>query len=655
MRGWGVVARLAAASSALALIAVPGWAAEQPTGAAGGQSPLPAQAVLPPDGGAEARTIPGTDMVLPPSGTSPLRTSPAGRARTSGPVTYDVRVFTMDTADGAVNLTATQVSDLVTSADAWFARTTSGKVRLRMVAPPQALPAYGDSVCGMDPAENAMAPLLPLSPSAGATDVIWAVITPTVPAEQCDVGGRGYLRAPGLWFSAGLDDFDRMRIFVHEVGHNLGLMHSRAVVPRGTEPSWPAGGSPDLEEYGDLLDFMGHGGFWDCRAACVWRQADMHAHSINLLGALPDSSIDSVAPGVTRDVTLVPVDATSGTRAVYLPWLDRAKIVLDFRPADFQAGSAQSSQGPGAGVVIRLVDDDPDKGPEPYRFEEGTVALSDPEMLTDGIIRIGLDSGRSRTLPDGSTVTVLGMTPSSATVRVSRPPDLAPPVVGPEALGGCAGTTCALSTTQAMWGAGDRDGRLGPEVSGTARATYDLPLSATDDMWINTVQLSVTGTRALTLGGTRPGPGLRGTRPAAPPTSLVLPPGSYTVDMAATDLAGQRAAQRWSLRLPTVQPTSNWIRLSSSFSYAWMDYDYLRCWQQGLNCFGVAIRTASMCPGGLTATLVSQDENRAIIESTVVRSASVPRGRWVVFQGVFPGSRQLVDTYNFRNLRCVRR
>ena len=34
MRGWGVVARLAAASSALALIAVPGWAAEQPTGTA---------------------------------------------------------------------------------------------------------------------------------------------------------------------------------------------------------------------------------------------------------------------------------------------------------------------------------------------------------------------------------------------------------------------------------------------------------------------------------------------------------------------------------------------------------------------------------------------------------------------------------------------
>lgn len=651
MDGWGAVARVAALSSALALIAVPSWAAEQP---AGGQAPLAAR-VLPPDPGADARTIPGTDMVLPPPGTPPLRTAPAGRVRTSGPVTYDVQLFTMDTADGTVDLTATQLSDLVTSADAWFARTTSGKVRLRMVAPAQALPAYGDTVCGMDPAENAVAPLLPLTPSTGAADVIWVVITPTVPAEQCDVGGRGNLRAPGLWFSAGLDADDRVRIFVHEVGHNLGLMHSRAVVPRGTEPSWPAGGSPDLEEYGDRLDFMGIGGFWDCRGACAWRQADIHAHNVNLLGALPDSSMDYIAPGVTRDVTLAPADATSGTRAVYLPWLDRAKIVLDFRPADFQAGGAQSSEGPGAGVVIRLVDDDPDAGPEPYRFEGGTVALSDPDMLTDGIIRIGLDTGRSRTLPDGSTVTVLAMTPSSATVRVSRPPDLSPPAVGPQALGGCAGTTCALSTAQAMWGTGDRDGRLGPEVSGTARATYDMPLSATDDMWLNTVQLSVTGTRALTLGGTRPAPGLRGTRPTAPPASLVLPPGSYTVDMAATDLAGQRATQRWSLRLPTVQPTSSWIRLSSSFSYAWMDYDYLRCAQQGLNCFGVAIRTTSMCPMGLTTTLVTQDENGAVIESTVVRSASVPRGRWVVFQGVFSGPTQLVDTVNFRNLRCVRR
>lgn len=654
MRGWGTVARLAAVSAVLALVAVPGWAAEQPTDRAGAQSPLTLPS-LAPDPGAEARTVPGTDMVLPPPGTSPLRTPPVGRARTAAPVTYDVRVFTMDTADGTVDLTATQLSNMVTSADAWYARTTSGKVRLRMVAPAQMLPAYGDSVCSMDPAENAMAPLLPLTPSAGAADVIWAVITPTVPADQCNVGGRGYLRAPGLWFSAGIVEADLMRIFVHEVGHNIGLMHSRAVVPRGTEPSWPAGGSPDLEEYGDLLDFMGIGGFWDCRSTCVWRQADMHAHNINLLGALPDASIDSVAPGVTRDITLAPVDAASGTRAVYLPWLDRAKIVLDFRPADFQAGAAQSGDGPGAGVVIRLVDDDPDKGPEPYRFEEGTVALSDPEMLTEGIIRIGLDTGRSRTLPDGSTVTVLAATPSAATVRVARPPDLSPPVIGPEALGGCSGTTCALSTSQAMWGSGDREGRLGQEVTGTARATYEMPLSATDDMWINTVQLSVKGTRAITLGGTRPGPGLRGTRPTAPPSSLVLSPGSYTVDMAAVDLAGQRASQRWSVRLPTVQPTANWTRLSSTFFYSWMDYDYLRCWQQGLNCFGVAIKTTAMCPGGLTATLVSQDENNVAIESTIVRSTSVPRGRWVVFQGVFSGPRQLVDTYNFRNLRCVRR
>ena len=104
-----------------------------------------------------------------------------------------------------------------------------------------------------------------------------------------------------------------------------------------------------------------------------------------------------------------------------------------------------------------------------------------------------------------------------------------------------------------------------------------------------------------------------------------------------------------------MQPTSSWIRLSSSFSYAWMDYDYLRCAQQGLNCFGVAIRTTSMCPMGLTTTLVTQDENGAVIESTVVRSASVARGRGVVFQGVFSGPIQLVDTVNFRNLRCVRR
>lgn len=67
MRGWGIVARLAAVSAVLALVAVPGWAAEQPTDRAGTQSPLTLPS-LAPDPGAEARTVPGTDMVLPPPG-----------------------------------------------------------------------------------------------------------------------------------------------------------------------------------------------------------------------------------------------------------------------------------------------------------------------------------------------------------------------------------------------------------------------------------------------------------------------------------------------------------------------------------------------------------------------------------------------------------
>lgn len=606
-----------------------------PLGATAAVPASPGSASIPP----QVRPF-GDDSVRPPAGTAPLRR--ADRARAVTPTTYDIRAFTMATADGAVSLSAAQITELVNAIDAWFARTTNGALRFRLVGPAQALPAYADSVCALEPAADALAPYLPLAPTAGARDVVWLAFTPDRPPDECGTAGMGYLGAPGVWMSQGEDLAERVRVLTHELGHNLGLAHSQAVVSRGTVPSWPAGDSPVLDEYGDTLDAMGIGGFWACPAACGWQQADFHAHNLNLLGLLPASDVTFVGPGVSREVVLAPVDATSGVRAAYLPWLDRGKFVLDFRPPSYLSGNAAMAGGPGAGVVIRLVDSDPDAGPDPYAFGGGTAALSVGTAATEtNVQRIGMVAGAEQLLPDGTTVRVVAVSQTDARILVTRPADTTPPQLGADTLGGCVALSCTVPADRALWDNG--------------RATYDLPLTATDNVWLQSLSVAaVNGTSTTRVEGQRPAPGLRAPSGTPLPRLLTLPSGRYAVTATATDIGGRQATQAWDLTLPPAVAATSWNRYTNALSYAWPEWESLRCYVNGANCLGLAVRANSMCRLGLRATLVSLRDDRSVIESRQVRVGRLRAGQSTVMVATFSGPAAEVDNYNFTSLACRR-
>lgn len=581
-----------------------------------------------------------SDMVIPAPGTAPLKRPETARLRSVEPAVYDIHVFTMATPDGPVGLGSGQIAEMVAATDAWFAGATGGKYRFRLAGTQVEVPPYPDTVCGFEAAEEAVKPVLPLDKAPDATDAIWVVLTPEPAQSDCTRSGMGKIGAPGVWMSAQADLPGRVRVLTHEIGHNLGLMHSKAVVSKGTRPSWPVGSTPEIEEYGDTTDFMGIGGIWTCDWQCTWRQADISAHNLNLLGLLPEQAIASVPPGSSREVTLAPVDAYSGIRAVYLPWHDRAKFVLDFRPHDYLGGFVGRPEGPGSGVILRLVDSAPDDGPEPYTVGGGTAALSGEVSPPSGVIRIGMGQSEGHVLPDGTTVRVTSMSAVEARVLITRPPDTAPPTITAEFLQDCANRSCRLPGSAALW-----DNGVG---------LYDLPFGISDDFWHASASMVARGASGtVTVSVPERQPGVR-SRTALRPI-LRLPAGRFDVSLTVTDLAGNQATQAWDVLLSPPIPATTWYRYNSVLSYSWPDWSKLRCIARGENCVGLAVKAIGACARGVQAVLESYRADGSLIESSAARVGPLRSKQMTMMVTTFTGSIAEVDHYDVRSLACSRR
>lgn len=585
------------------------------------------------------RPIEGTDMVVPPAGTPALLRPGSGMARSDTPAIYDIHVFTMETSDGSVGLTDADLADMVARTDAWFARNTTGSYRFRLAGPVHVLPTYTGRVCDFTPAEEAVASSLPLSPSAGAVDAIWVVVTPEI-TGTCPAIGQGNLGAPGVWMMGMREPVHRGALLIHELGHNLGLGHSKAVVPAGTAASWPQEAPPELAEYGDALDFMGRD-YSICTWQCTVVRPDIHAHNLNLLGVLPQASIAYVPSGDDTVVDLAPVDAEDGVRVLYVPWLNRSKFVLDYRPIDHHGGMANGPFGPGAGVVVRLVDSYPDFGPEPYAAGGGTAALSDPLLPPSGVIRIGVGAGGSRTLPDGTTVEVVRMGADGASVRVTRPADSAVPTVTPSWARDCSGSECVIPREQVLWE--------------TGRASYDLSIRASDDQWLKSLAVAVTGTITFDKTAELPGPGGRINALEGLSLSTTVFTGQNRVTVTATDLSGQQAAMAWNLRVPRPSPTNRWYGAGGGLSWNWMDYERLRCWHSRDFCVGVAVRADRACTRTVTARISSLAKDGSVIETQTVRLGPLPRGKSTALVASFTKDIPRVNSFGLTSLACSRR
>jgi hypothetical protein len=513
------------------------------------------QAVAPP---ATALTQ-APDYKLPPPGT-PATKLPS-RVRTRGelsykPGSYDIHILAVGMSTAAVPWDEAEARSQVEALDAWFARETDGLFRFRL-AGFRVMAPYSGEICDVDVAlEHVKAAVAQLRPSPGVTDVLPVVLTGET-SDKCPYGGMARLGAPGAWVSSEdpSDGFETNTL-IHEIGHNFKLRHSATVTSSNASLPWAPNTDPEMVTYGDAADVMGIGGQYDCDSVvCRFNISALHGHNRNLLGAVPSERIAYIpmpASATEPPYVIDLVDAGSslpGFEIAYLPWLNRSKFFIEYRPAIGGDAHIGDEGGPGAGVQVRLIDTELSAGPVPYppqrwsgRF--GTIGMS-AGLPRDEYwnVPMGRGAGSTLTLPDGTLIEVLSTTGESASVRVSRPADVTPPTMTRptfEYLGGeCRSFPCTVPASAAR--------------SGKYRVW--LAYGALDDnQWVDYADALVNGKRLLYEDRVKPD-GTDEEMSFSPGSDgwghyERLAPGSYTLAYSYRDLSGNVGTATYRVVLP---------------------------------------------------------------------------------------------------------
>ncbi|GAA4327133.1 hypothetical protein GCM10023162_33120 [Klenkia terrae] len=147
-------------------------------------------------------------------------------------------------------------------------------------------------------------------------------------------GGRSYVRDVAT------------SVMAHELGHNFGLGHSSQYQCASTVET----GSCQLNEYADYYDLMGFS----------WSQVgSLSTAQAALIGLLPPSEMVAFTPAsAPATITLAPVSAATGTRAVKLTDSAGAVYWIEYRQAsgrDAWLATSANSRRLDAGIVVRRV------------------------------------------------------------------------------------------------------------------------------------------------------------------------------------------------------------------------------------------------------------------------------------------------------------
>ncbi|HEX5741116.1 MAG TPA: Ig-like domain-containing protein [Pilimelia sp.] len=298
------------------------------------------------------------------------------------------------------------------------------------------------------------------------------------PAPGCGWGGLATIGSGwGSYGTIWLNSYADVRVFAHELGHNLGLHHSGGLRCTAGGAAVTLSESCTIAAYDDPWDIMG--------SSPYGRVGHLSAARLAQLGALPALARREVAVGA--QVRLAPVGAAAGVRSVVVPVGTRT-YHLEYRtPAgldhwidDLQylgAGGGTGSRYPGGGLVVRRVDSALPSG------QNQMYAVLDFHPTWAADVR-GLGAGEQWVSADGGIgFRVDAADDSGATVTVLRPQDVSGPSIAVTYPAANAALGGAFATS---WSASDAGSGIetvtveldGVPVEEVTRAGGEMPTSA---------------------------------------------------------------------------------------------------------------------------------------------------------------------------------
>ena len=313
------------------------------------------------------------------------------------------------------------------------------------------------------------------------------VIANTTAVGFAGQAGGNYVMMNGGWTLNGAG----AGVLVHELGHDLGLMHANSAVCTTQLPI-----VCEQREYGDSSSVMGNYLYAYVTNPMIAR---FSATELDKLKVLPKESKAIAAE--SGDYKLAPVYSKEINlpKVLYIPIGSELTYSVEFRPAVGNDSSLSMSQiqlpgvngyynnTPSYGLQLRILRTTgtlyKELQPTLSNYKNLETALIIPTFTADQVNPVG----KVFTLSDGSTLTYLSSDPiTGATVRLQRPVDKEPPTI----------SEIRPKWTSKLW----IDGHLGRgnifknDLNEWEYPTAEIPLDAiTDNRLIKTIQIEVNG------------------------------------------------------------------------------------------------------------------------------------------------------------------